>query len=121
MVPFLSLEKGDWWLARCTGRDKELMIKGSKTDVVKFEIYGTGAIADGLPGDQKTIEPMLKRTPTPVLTGANKAIVEALYFDAAGKPAEPKGKLFLIAFSGKKEIAGGRSFNQWDIYEIPGF
>lgn len=117
MIPFYSTEVGSWILARFDG-EHSLMVHNRSTDALVFTIFSTGATKDGLPNVERCLD-FLTGTGSPILLGRNDSLVKDIPLEADSLDSAV-GEYFILALHEKRELTGGRQFNQWEIFHLAG-
>lgn len=116
MIPFLALRPDEFWVVRIMSR-AIVDIKGDKRDCLTVHVYDTGR--GPVPTIDRIIPALGINTPSPVLIGAHKALVDG--FGLPGdKPeiGDKAGTFWLLKYNGQKSVGGSRKFNQWEMFEI---
>lgn len=121
MVPFLKLAVGEYALLRINSRDA-MTIKGKPADVLNVRVYASGPLDKSAPlmSDADAVGMIRRGSGSSFLLSGFKALVDALYpvNTETGEIGSSDGKLVLIIRGDKKALVGGKTFNEWQIFEI---
>ena len=114
-VPFLEMKPNTLALVTPVAIEPSPSPK-IKGNVIRARLHYLGEYTGSMPADETFTAMIREGQATEILLPGNKAVMEGLTKDGDGKTVDPSPAV--CVFKQKKDIGGGQTFNQWEIYGL---